>query len=75
MEHRKGGGQHQEISADVVEPPGRGANETMGGDSVPELLDGEVGYFELVAVGVEHLSLTLLRQFLRGHGGQRRGRG
>lgn len=52
-----------------------GTLKAVGWDGIPNLLDGVVGDLELVAVGIEHLAAAVLLLRIRGHGGQRSGRG
>jgi hypothetical protein len=50
----KGGGKEDNVAKDVSVSLESGALETMLGNGIVDLLDGEVGNLELVAVGVEH---------------------
>ena len=74
VEEVEDGCKHHHIPGHIRQTPDGGTLEAVGWDGIPNLLDGEVGDLELVAVGVEHLAaIAFLR--IRGHGGQRSGRG
>ena len=60
MEEVEDGCEGYEVSGDIVKATSSGTFEAMGGDGVADLLDGEVRDLELVAIGIQHLSVTLV---------------
>ena len=68
------GGDDDDIPGHIGQTLDGGALEAVGRDSIPNLLNGVVGDLELVAIGVDHLALTLLFS-IRPHGRERGGRG
>lgn len=68
VEKVKDGTQDGKVTEDIVQAGNGGAVEAVSGDGIANLLDGEVGHLELVAVGVNHLGVLL-----DVHGGQRSG--
>ena len=49
------GGEGGEIAYDISKTFGSGPGEAMCRDSISDLLDGEIGQVELIAIGVEQL--------------------
>ena len=72
VEEVEDGGENAHVTEDIVQAGGRGTVEAVSRDGITDLLDGEVGDLELVAIGVQHLGSGLL---FRGQGGQRGRRG
>lgn len=68
------GGDDGDIPGHIGQTLDGRALEAVGRDSIPDLLDGVVGDLELIAIGVDHLALTLLFS-IRPHGRERGGRG
>lgn len=74
VEDIENGRQGGQIPSHIGQTPSGGTLKAVGRNGIPDLLDGVVGELELVAIGVDHLSAVLLL-CIRGHGGQRGGRG
>lgn len=68
------GGEEDHIAEDVAVASEGGALEAVLGDGIVDVLDGEVGHLELVAVRVDQAAITGLG-LLNVHLGQRRERG
>lgn len=66
------GGDDDNIPGHIGQTLDGGALEAVSRDSITNLLDGVVGDFELVAIGVDHLALILLFS-IRLHGRERGG--
>lgn len=78
MEDIEGGGQADDVADDVRVSLEGGALEAVLGDGVADVLDGEVGHLELVAVGVDQAAVVGgldTGNVDRGQRRQRRGRG
>lgn len=77
VEDVKGGGQAGHVAQDVGVALERRPLEAVLGDGVADVLDGEVGHLELVAVRVDHAAKVGLDgvDVDRGQGRERRGRG
>lgn len=73
VEKVEDGGQDGHIAEDIVQAGHGGAVEAVSWNGITNLLDGEVGDLELVAIGVQHLGPDDL--LVRGQGGQRGRRG
>lgn len=65
VEEVEDGGQDSQVAEDIVQAGDGGAVEAVGGDGIADLLDGEIGDLELVAVRVKHLGADLI--LFRGH--------
>lgn len=58
------------VPEDIVQTRGSRALVAVSRDGIPDLLDGVIGNFELVTIGVNHLAAGLLG--IRSHWGERR---
>lgn len=66
VEEVEDGGQNEHVPEDIVQTGDSRAVEAVSGNGIANLLDGEVGDLELIAIGVDHLGVS----GFRGHGGQ-----
>lgn len=73
VEEVEDGGQDSHVAEDIVQTGDGGAVEAVSRNGIANLLDGEIGDLELVAIRVKHLGPVLV--LVRGHGGQRGRRG
>lgn len=71
VEEVEGEGEGGNVSSHIAQATDGRAFETVSGNGVPDLFDGEVWDLELVAIGVEHLAIALVEDWLRVKGGQR----
>lgn len=74
VEEDEGEGEAGDVTGDVGQAAQAGALEAVLGDGAADVVDGEVGQLELVAVGIEQGAIGALGLVERGHGGER-GRG
>lgn len=70
----EGGAEEDHVAEDVAVAPDGGALEAVLGDGIVDVLDGEVGHLELVAVRVDQAAIARLG-LLNVHLGQRGERG
>ena len=61
MEEVEDGCEGYKVSSNIVKATSSGSFEAMSGDSIADLLDGEVRDLELVAISIQHLSVTLVK--------------
>jgi hypothetical protein len=73
VEDVEGHAQVDHVAEDMHHTPEAGTLEAVLGNGIPDVLDGEVGHLELVAVCVQQLSVTglLCRGVAFRHGGER----
>lgn len=64
MEDVEGGSKKSNIASDIVEAGSRRAFKAMSRDGIADLLDGVVGYGELIAICVEQLAIGVSFELL-----------
>lgn len=60
MEEVEGNCERYDVSGNIVKSTSCGTFEAMGGNGIADLLDGEVRDLKLIAVGIQHLCVTLV---------------